>query len=102
MNYSNKKEDLLKKSNMLLKLYKNFYREVIDFSDEVQSFIDDSSNFSALDQLDLANFIATDENMQKLSRLSCAIKYVENPTDKGIAFKLQDKIDDSINQKYIK
>lgn len=103
MNYLTKKANLLKKSNaLLLKSYMVFYRKVMNLSDEVQGFIDNSSEFSALEQLDLANFVANDETMQKLSRLACAMRYVENPKDKGIAFQLQDKIDDSINKKYTK
>lgn len=102
MSYSSKKTDLLNKSSKLLKSYRTFYKDVLDFSNYLQNLIDSSSDFSALDQLDLANFVATNEDMKKLDRLIWALKFVENPKDKSITFRLQDKIDEGINEEYTK
>ncbi|MCI8779000.1 MAG: hypothetical protein HFI86_08195 [Bacilli bacterium] len=102
MSYSSKKTDLLSKSSKLLKSYRTFYKDVSNFSNYLKSIIDNSADFSALDQLDLANLVSSDEGMKKLDRLICALDFVEKPEDKSIAFRLQDKIDESISQKYIK
>ncbi len=102
MSYSSKKAELLNQSSRLLKSYSAFYKEVLKFSNDLQKFIDGSSNFSAFDQLDLAKLVVSDEEIKKINRLICALEFVEHPDDKGIAFRLQDQIDKCINQIYTK
>lgn len=91
MAYSREKEFKNKVSTMLEK-YERFFDEVYGVMSELNGYVESLSKTPNQEFFDFAKFISTDEDMQKFSRLTTALHYVDNPNDPKIISLLQNDI----------
>jgi len=90
MSYKSSKETVIKEREALFREYENFLRKTLQLSSKVSAMSGEVTN--SVEARDFANFLSNDEEMKKLTRLTIALLYTENPENKEVLEKLKDDI----------
>ena len=92
MNYKEKKEELIKERNDLLKEYETFFYKTMELAAKMGN-ISEGCSLSSTEMIDWLNYLVSDLEMDKFGRLVAALQYVEEPEDKEVIFNLKENIE---------
>lgn len=89
--FSREKEFKIK-AGAILKKYESFFDEVYGVMFEFNGYVESLSKTPSQEFFDFAEFISTDEDIQKFTRLTTVLHYVDNPNDPKIINLLKNDI----------
>ena len=89
---NSREKEFKNKAGIILEKYERFFNEVYGVMYELNGYVESLSKTPSQEFFDFARFISTDEDIQKFSRLTTALHYVDNPNDPKIINQLQNDI----------
>ena len=100
MNYTERKNRIIQKRNLLLKQYISLYRATLQFASEINKLENEPMKIN--EKLDWLRFSTSDKDMEKLTRLVISLLYVEDPQNKEIINNLKENMNINYTKSYNK
>ena len=91
MGYNEKKFEMEKKGKKLLEEYDKLFLDTMFFMSELGN-LPDKEKFNFIEGLKWMDFIFSDEDVVKITRLAVALQYVNEPTNKEVIDSLKENI----------
>ena len=86
--FQSKKQELNTKKEILLKSYKQFLHELIQFNDEMVAFLHATENT----QYEIDAMLYATTELDKIARITAGLSYAENPTNPEVIADLEENI----------